>query len=62
MSLQRRLSLLAWAREAKAWVLEDDYDSEFRYADKSDEVAIEAMVRDFGRTEEAKRRYLEGKK
>ena len=36
-------------------------DSEFRYADKSDEVAIEAMVRDFGRTEEAKRRYLEGK-
>ena len=36
-------------------------DSEFRYADKSDEVAIEAMVRDFARTEEAKRRYLEGK-
>jgi hypothetical protein len=36
-------------------------DSEFRYADKSDEVAIEAMVRDFGRTEEAKRRYLEKK-
>ncbi len=36
-------------------------DSEFRYADKSDEVAIENMVRDFGRTEEAKRRYLERK-
>ena len=36
-------------------------DSEFRYADKSDEVAIEAMVREYGRTEEAKRRYLEGK-
>ena len=36
-------------------------DSEFRYADKSDEVAIENMVRDYGRTEEAKRRYLEGK-
>jgi hypothetical protein len=36
-------------------------DSEFRYADKSDEVAIEGMVRDFGRQEEAKRRYLEGK-
>ena len=36
-------------------------DSEFRYADKSDEVAIEAMVRDLGRTEEAKRRYVEGK-
>ena len=36
-------------------------DSEFRYADKSDEVAIADMVRDFGRQEEAKRRYLEGK-
>jgi len=36
-------------------------DSEFRYADKSDEVAIGALVRDFGRQEEAKRRYLEGK-
>ncbi|MDP2517411.1 AAA family ATPase [Shimia thalassica] len=36
-------------------------DSEFRYADKSDEVAIENMVRDFGRQEEAKKRYLEGK-
>ena len=36
-------------------------DSEFRYADKSDEVAIDTMVRDFARTEEAKRRYLEGK-
>ncbi|WP_299771079.1 ATP-binding protein [uncultured Tateyamaria sp.] len=36
-------------------------DSEFRYADKSDEVAIDAMVRDFGRQEEAKKRYLGGK-
>ena len=36
-------------------------DSEFRYADKSDEVAIAGMVRDFGRTDAAKRRYLEGK-
>lgn len=36
-------------------------DSEFRYADKSDEVAIETMVRDFGRTEEAKRRYMAAK-
>jgi hypothetical protein len=33
-------------------------DSEFRYADKSDEAAIEAAVRDMGRMEEAKRRYL----
>jgi hypothetical protein len=36
-------------------------DSEFRYADKSDEVAIENMVRDFGRNEEAKKRYLGGR-
>lgn len=36
-------------------------DSEFRYADKSDEVAIENMVREYGRQEEAKRRYLESK-
>lgn len=32
MSLARRLELLDWAREAGAWILEDDYDSEFRYA------------------------------
>lgn len=37
-------------------------DSEFRYADKSDEVAIDQMVRDFARQEEAKKRYLEGKR
>ncbi len=32
MSLTRRLELLAWAREAGAWIVEDDYDSEYRYA------------------------------
>lgn len=31
MSLRRRLELLEWARQADAWVLEDDYNSEFRY-------------------------------
>ncbi len=31
MSLARRLALLRWARAARAWVVEDDYDSEFRY-------------------------------
>ncbi len=36
-------------------------DSEFRYADKSDEVAIETAVRDMTRMEEAKRRYLAAK-
>ncbi len=31
MSLQRRLELLRWAGAAGAWVVEDDYDSEYRY-------------------------------
>jgi GntR family transcriptional regulator/MocR family aminotransferase len=31
MSLTRRLALLEWAKTAGAWILEDDYDSEFRY-------------------------------
>ena len=36
-------------------------DSEFRYADKSDEIAIKNAVRDMERMEEAKRRYLASK-
>ena len=32
MTLARRLALLQWANEANAFILEDDYDSEFRYA------------------------------
>lgn len=32
MSLARRLSLLEWASETDAWILEDDYNSEYRYA------------------------------
>ena len=31
LSLPRRLALLAWAADAGAFVVEDDYDSEFRY-------------------------------
>jgi GntR family transcriptional regulator/MocR family aminotransferase len=31
LALPRRLELLAWAAEAGSWILEDDYDSEFRY-------------------------------
>ena len=31
MSLTRRLQLLQWAQEKRAWIIEDDYDSEFRY-------------------------------
>ena len=31
MSLSRRLALLDWAKRANAYLLEDDYDSEFRF-------------------------------
>jgi GntR family transcriptional regulator/MocR family aminotransferase len=31
MSMRRRLALLDWAERSNAWVIEDDYDSEFRY-------------------------------
>jgi GntR family transcriptional regulator/MocR family aminotransferase len=31
MSLERRFRLLEWAERSGAWILEDDYDSEFRY-------------------------------
>ncbi|MEO5950889.1 MAG: PLP-dependent aminotransferase family protein [Chloroflexia bacterium] len=34
MSLARRLALLEWAGKSGAWVLEDDYDSEYRYANR----------------------------
>jgi len=35
MSLRRRLALLKWASAARAWVVEDDYDSEFRYSTRA---------------------------
>ena len=31
LSLPRRLALLDWATRTGAWIIEDDYDSEFRY-------------------------------
>jgi GntR family transcriptional regulator/MocR family aminotransferase len=31
LSLARRLSLLQWARDVDGWIIEDDYDSEYRY-------------------------------
>jgi GntR family transcriptional regulator / MocR family aminotransferase len=33
MSASRRLQLLEWAQRSRAWVIEDDYDSEYRYKD-----------------------------
>jgi GntR family transcriptional regulator/MocR family aminotransferase len=32
MSLPRRLALLEWGRTNNSWIIEDDYNSEFRYA------------------------------
>jgi GntR family transcriptional regulator/MocR family aminotransferase len=32
MSAARRMQLLGWAARAGAWIIEDDYDSEYRYA------------------------------
>lgn len=34
MSLKRRMALLKWAEQKNAFVVEDDYDSEFRYVGK----------------------------
>jgi GntR family transcriptional regulator / MocR family aminotransferase len=34
MSASRRLQLLEWARREGAWIVEDDYDSEYRYDSK----------------------------
>ncbi len=31
MSLSRRLQLLDWAQKSGSWIIEDDYDSEYRY-------------------------------
>jgi GntR family transcriptional regulator / MocR family aminotransferase len=31
MSAQRRFQLLDWAQSTGAWIIEDDYDSEYRY-------------------------------
>lgn len=35
MSLQRRLALIEWARKHKSWIIEDDYDSEYRFQGKA---------------------------
>jgi GntR family transcriptional regulator / MocR family aminotransferase len=34
LSLSRRLALLQWAQQTGAIIIEDDYDSEYRYGDK----------------------------
>ena len=34
LALDRRLAVIEWARQHQAWIIEDDYDSEFHYAGK----------------------------
>jgi GntR family transcriptional regulator/MocR family aminotransferase len=45
MSLERRLELLDWARGAGAWIIEDDYDGEFRFDGRSP-AAIQGIDQD----------------
>jgi GntR family transcriptional regulator/MocR family aminotransferase len=35
LGVSRRLELLGWAERNDAWILEDDYDSEFRYSSRT---------------------------
>jgi GntR family transcriptional regulator / MocR family aminotransferase len=35
LSLARRVALLEWAEKASSWIIEDDYDSEFRSLGRS---------------------------
>ena len=34
LSLERRLALLEWAANQQAWIIEDDYDGEYRYTSR----------------------------
>lgn len=34
MSVERRVELLSWAARAGAWIVEDEYDAEYRYSGK----------------------------
>ena len=34
LALDRRLAIIEWAHRNQAWIIEDDYDSEFHYAGK----------------------------
>jgi len=34
LALDRRLAIIEWAQREQAWIIEDDYDSEFHYAGK----------------------------
>ncbi|KUP92055.1 MocR-like pyridoxine biosynthesis transcription factor PdxR [Tritonibacter horizontis] len=48
MSAGRRQSFVAWAAQSQGWIIEDDYDSEFRYAGRP--IPALASVDSQGRT------------
>jgi GntR family transcriptional regulator / MocR family aminotransferase len=45
LTASRRLQLLDWARRSGAWILEDDYDSEYRY-ESQPIAALQGLDRD----------------
>ena len=45
MSASRRLQLLDWAQASGAWIIEDDYDSEYRY-ESQPIAALQGLDRD----------------
>jgi GntR family transcriptional regulator / MocR family aminotransferase len=45
MSLERRTQLLDWAKRRDAWIIEDDYDSEYRYDNRPLE-CLQSLDRD----------------
>ncbi|WP_296559010.1 PLP-dependent aminotransferase family protein [Rudaea sp.] len=45
LSLSRRMELLAWAAKTGCWIIEDDYDGEFRY-DARPLAALKSLDRD----------------
>jgi GntR family transcriptional regulator/MocR family aminotransferase len=45
MSLERRLQLLRWASDGQRWIIEDDYDSEYRY-DRRPPASLKSLDRD----------------
>jgi GntR family transcriptional regulator / MocR family aminotransferase len=45
LAAERRMALAAWARRTGGWVIEDDYDAEFRY-DRAPVGALQALLPD----------------
>jgi len=45
LSLERRVALLEWAERTQAWIVEDDYDSEFNYRGRT-QPALRALGAD----------------